>query len=195
MRELATLPNAPRVVVVSISDEDSELIIEALQLGAFAAVRKPTALANDRLYELSNELPARVLAAAGAVPALSSVQLVVIGTSTGGPQALSHLLAALPANFPAPIAIALHIPAEYTLALARRLDLLCQLKVVEATDGLRLRAGEIALAPGGIHLAIEPGRIARLTSVPVDAPYFPSVNVLFKSAAGRQRWPPSASLP
>src|SRR4029079_12338576 len=125
---LRALPPAggPRVVVVSISDADSALGIEALQRGATDLVQKPTALATDRLYELSGELVAKVINAAQSkkvpiAPAQSPVELrpraaargvrlVAIGTSTGGPQALTRLLTVLPRNLPCAVAVALHIP-------------------------------------------------------------------------------------
>jgi two-component system, chemotaxis family, protein-glutamate methylesterase/glutaminase len=197
LRELPAL-GATRAVVVSISDEQSELVVEALQLGAVDFVRKPTALATDRLYELGGELVRKVLAAAhaGARPAAVlpvapaprqrvSTELVVVGTSTGGPQALTALVAALPAGFPAAVAIALHIPAEYTAALARRLDRVSALEVVEAAEGLELAPGRVLLARGGIHLeVVRRGAVlaAHLTAAPWR-PYSPSVDVLFESAA------------
>src|SRR5688572_22800309 len=109
----------PRVVVVSITDSNSELGVTALQLGAVDLVQKPTALATDRLYELNDELIAKVLQAArvrrapsirppsaATIPQVrtpAKMQLVVIGASTGGPQAITRLLLALPADFPVPI--------------------------------------------------------------------------------------------
>jgi two-component system chemotaxis response regulator CheB len=203
-------PNRPRVVVVSISDEDSALGVEALHLGALDVVKKPTALATDRLYELGAELVAKVKAAAGARPldpalpaaaAVSSararhgVELLVIGTSTGGPQALTRLLTALPADFPVPIAIALHIPEGYTTSLADRLDRHCQIDVAEAEDGAPLRQGQALLAPGGSHLRIvRRGRqLVAAVERRVDASsgdrltaaglHVPSVSLLFESAA------------
>ncbi len=200
---LEALPRvgAPAVVVVSISGADSERGVAALQAGAFDLVAKPTALATDRLYELSDELVRKVVAASTArrslpVPALVprvaapaaalGTELVVVGTSTGGPQALTRLLAGLPAAMPVPVALALHIPAGYTDALARRLDDGSALRVEEARDGLPLEPGLAALAPGGLHLKIarEAGRlVCRLDRRPVDAEHCPSVDVLFETAA------------
>jgi two-component system chemotaxis response regulator CheB len=199
-------PGAPRVVVVSSSAQESELGIEALQSGAVDLVHKPTSLATDRLYEISAELVGKVRAAASARPlesapaAAPSAQtttpapaapgprrtgLVVIGTSTGGPQALTRLLPALPGDFPVPIAVALHIPHGYTDALARRLDGISALHVVEASEGLELEPGMAAIAPGGMHVKLqrEQGRlVARLDVEPVSL-YRPSVDVLFETAA------------
>jgi two-component system, chemotaxis family, protein-glutamate methylesterase/glutaminase len=205
-------PGAPRVVVVSVSDADSELGITALQNGAVDLVHKPTSLATERLYELSAELVAKVRAAAAARPLLPEnpatakprtpaagaaatapgslrIELVVIGTSTGGPQALTRLLPALPGDFPVPIAIALHIPFGYTEALARRLDSISAIQVVEASEGLALVPGVAVLAPGGMHLKLERSRertgdriLAHLDVDPLAALYRPSVDVLFESA-------------
>ena len=199
---LRALPpvGAPRVVVVSISDGNSVLGIEALQMGAVDIVQKPTALATDRLYEMSAELVAKVIAAGASRPrigeppvarpiqrrAAGRTRLVVIGASTGGPQALTRLLTALPAGLPCGIAIALHIPAGYTEALARRLDEACAVHVVEASDGAELLPGEVMIARGGNHLRLRAqGRrfVAELDHTPVLSGFCPSVDVLFQSAA------------
>lgn len=199
---LRALPaeGGPRVVVVSISDSNSALGVEALQLGAVDLVQKPTALATDRLYELSGELVAKVLAAAAsrhrvvspaAAPSLLTapagrVRLIVVGTSTGGPQALTRLLTALPANLPCAVAVALHIPAGYTEALARRLDGVSALRVFEATEGAELSVGSVAIARGGMNLRVRAQGGVITTHVdaePSGSPFFPSVDVLFASAA------------
>lgn len=200
---LQALPaeGAPRVVVASISGADTERGLEALENGAIDVVTKPTALATDRLYELSGELIAKVLAAAAATPhpavnAPAPVQvvsgeavgrsLVVVGTSTGGPPALTRLITGLPANFPVPMAVALHIPEGYTAALARRLDEASEVRVIEAEDGLVLVPGLVAIAPGGRHLKIErqgESLVARVETTPLSTPYRPSVDELFRTAA------------
>lgn len=194
---------SPRVVVVSSAGEESELAVSALQEGAVELVHKPTALATDRLYELGAELVAKVQTAAGAVvrppveaqpvvkPGSSAVpatgrRLVVVGTSTGGPAALARLLLALPADFPAPLALALHIPEGYTEALARRLDAQSALEVVEAENGVELRPGRAVLARAGMHLRVERDEErawARLSRAPLQKPHHPSVDILFESAA------------
>lgn len=203
LRELAALGQPARVVIVSISDNDSDLVLEAFQLGALDLVRKPTALATNRLYELRDELVQKVLAVARAKPALERPavppaplpgpmlstgrrELVAIGTSTGGPQALTQLVQALPADFPTPIVIALHIPVEYTGPLAQRLNRIGRLRVQEAADGLELVPGLAVLARGGMHLRVarERGRLTVQTATePSSLLYRPSVDVLFKSVA------------
>ena len=190
----------PRVIVVSMSSVDTELGAEALALGAIDLVAKPTAFASDRLTEIADELVAKVTAAAegfraaAAEPAApvpvaaatpGNVDLVMIGTSTGGPQALTRLMTALPATLRAPIAMVLHIPVGYTEALAARLDKASALHVVEASEGLELAPGMAVLARAGEHLAIERdhGRLrAHLRNHP-NGVFMPSVDELFKSGA------------
>ncbi|WP_437337843.1 chemotaxis-specific protein-glutamate methyltransferase CheB [Sorangium sp. So ce394] len=202
---LASLPRegAPRVVVVSNSEADSELGVKALQQGAVDLVEKPTSLATDRLFELSDELVRKVLAAAearvrrevprpqpppvpGAIPALPRARLVVIGTSTGGPQALTRLFAAMPGDFPVPIVVALHIPAGYTESLSRRLNDASALSIVEASDDLQLRPGLAVIARGGAHLEVRRHRdraSVRFAEASRASLYCPSVDLLFSSAA------------
>ncbi|MFT3776029.1 MAG: chemotaxis-specific protein-glutamate methyltransferase CheB [Minicystis sp.] len=203
---LRALPaeGGPRVVLVSISDEQSDLAIEALERGAVDLVNKPTALATDRLYGIADELVRKVMAAAAArprrvlpeAPAPASPEphaprpgragVVVIGTSTGGPAALTRLLTSLPADLPVPIVAALHIPPGYTASLAARIDAQARITVVEAADGMKLAPGRALLAPGGRHLAVDRrGGVAcvRFDQAPPDSLHCPSVDLLFRSAA------------
>ena len=190
----------PRVLVVSSSSIDTEVGAEALTLGAIDLIHKPTALANEQLNELGAELVAKVVAAfegyhippaitAQAVPGARAgrpLELIMIGTSTGGPQVLTKLLAALPANLSVPVTIVLHIPAGYTEALAQRLDKASPLDVAEAKDGMALRPGLAVVARGGMHLFVDRDRDgilrARLGSKPAR-PFTPSVDELFTSGA------------
>jgi two-component system, chemotaxis family, protein-glutamate methylesterase/glutaminase len=194
---------APRVIVVSISDANTELGAAALQAGAVDIVHKPTALATQQLYDLRDELvqkikiaaqarPPRQLtnpATAQAIPAtVRRHDIIVVGTSTGGPQAITRLLMALPGDLPVPIAIALHIPAGYTEALAARLDAGSALEVREAEPGLELRPGLALLAPGGVHLRLteKAGRtVAELDHRRGLTLHAPSVDLLFESAVAR----------
>ncbi|MET0792038.1 MAG: chemotaxis-specific protein-glutamate methyltransferase CheB [Polyangiaceae bacterium] len=191
-----------RVVVVSMADGESDIGVAALAFGVFDLVHKPTALAVASLQEIAEELVIKVhLAAARRVRALDradserprlstprshSERVVVIGTSTGGPQALTRLLKEFPADFPAPIAIVLHIPAGYTGPLAQRLNDDCALEVVEAAEGMRLRPGLAILARAGVHLRLVGSGAeisVQLDPEPHDAVHRPSVDVLFQSAA------------
>lgn len=110
-------------------------------------------------------------------------ELVVIGTSTGGPVALQNVLTQLPANFPLPIVLIQHMPSTFTTAFAERLNSLCQISVLEAKDGDRLRPGIALLAPGGKQLMIVKG--GRVKVLPGDERlnYKPCVDITFGSAA------------
>jgi two-component system chemotaxis response regulator CheB len=188
----------PRVIVVSMSSIDTELGAEALLLGAIDLITKPTSLASDRLNEIGVELVEKVMAAAegyrsataAAIPAAvaqptSKLDLVMIGTSTGGPQALTRLMTALPSTLRAPIAMVLHIPVGYTEALAARLDKASALHVVEASEGLVLKPGMAVLARAGEHLTIhrEAGALVARLRIRPNGMFMPSVDELFKSGA------------
>lgn len=191
---------APRVVVISTASDDSETVVAALQAGAISSVRKPTALATDRLYDMATEVVEAVRRAAAArwtvLPparnppapptAPARIRLLVIGASTGGPQALTALVSSLPARMPVPVCIVLHMPVGYTEAFARRLHDGSEIDVAEAAEGMPLRPGLVIVAQAGLHLSI--GRssgsfVARLDTLPLDRPHRPSVDVLFRSAA------------
>jgi len=112
--------------------------------------------------------------------------VVVIGVSTGGPPAVQKVLSALPANFPASIVIAQHMPQAFTGPFAKRLDGLCKISVKEAEPGDRLKTGCAFIAPGGRHLLLKQ-QISRvelqISTEPASALYKPSANVLITSAA------------
>jgi len=205
LEALKERPQRPEVVVVSMAGEDSELGVAALAAGAFEVVRKPTALPTLRFFELASELCSKVLAAGRrsrsdrksveseekepSTPRKppGTARLLVVGASTGGPQALTRLLGALPADFPVPVAVVLHMPEGYTESFARRLDSDCALRVSEATEGFVLRPGAVVIARAGIHLSLGQGSgdglVAELRLAPADTPHRPSVDVLFESAA------------
>jgi two-component system chemotaxis response regulator CheB len=187
----------PRVIVVSTSSLEAEIGAQALALGAVDIVTKPTALASDRLHEIGAELRAKVIACARPLPAdapehrsegrpsRKGVELVMIGTSTGGPQALTRLIAALPGDLRAPVVMVLHIPIGYTEAIAQRLDKISALTVTEAVDGLELVPGLAVLARGGMHLRVERrgSHLYAVTSPLPLRPFTPSVDELFVSGA------------
>ncbi len=193
-----------RVVIVSIADENSEKVLEALNLGAIDFVHKPTSLASEKLFEISDELIKKVKSAAGVkldtlakythltptrliAPRRNNADIVVIGTSTGGPQALRLIIPQLPADFPVPIAIVLHMPVGYTEMYAQKLNEISQLEVVEARDGEELLPGKVLVAKAGRHFKVDrlsSGRIvAQLDVNPSNTLHIPSVDVLFQSAA------------
>ena len=193
------------IIVVSIAAEASETVLAALDAGAIDFVQKPTALATEKIFVIADELVAKVSAAAHAplaalgrltapvVAAASSrvfanrIDIVVVGVSTGGPQGLKAVIPPLPADFPVPVAIVLHMPIGYTEGYARRLDEMSALTVVEARDGDPVRAGIVHFAPAGQHLSFRrdaTGRVVTSLDIrPLDTPHRPSVDVLFQSAA------------
>jgi two-component system chemotaxis response regulator CheB len=124
-------------------------------------------------------------------PVLSSVHAfamnkpVVMGSSTGGTQALELVLTSLPADAPG-IAITQHMPEKFTAMYAQRLNGLCAMQVREAKDGDRLERGLALIAPGGLHMQLRKASGQYYVHV-VDGPpvnrHKPSVDVLFKSAA------------
>jgi two-component system chemotaxis response regulator CheB len=191
------------IVLISVASESGELVLNALDAGAVDFIQKPTALASDRLLEIGEELTVKVAAAAAARVRSSSqranrrrpvsdgtkgsVDIVVLGISTGGPQALRTLVPKLPADLPVPLAIVLHMPVGYTELYAQRLDQLSKLSVVEATHGRALKPGVVLIAPAGRHLTLRrnpDGVVMTCLDVrPLDTPHRPSVDVLFQSAA------------
>ena len=121
-------------------------------------------------------------------PGLSAspqAELLVIGSSTGGPRALQDILPALPATLPVPCLIVQHMPSTFTKPFADRLDGLCQVHVKEAEQGEPLLPGTVYIAPGGIHMsygARGKGCI-ELSPEPMSSLHRPSVDVLFMSVA------------
>lgn len=112
-------------------------------------------------------------------------RLVVIGSSTGGPAALQHILTQLPASFPHPIMLVQHMPKTFTSVFASRLDQQCNIAVKEAEDGDRLIPGQALLAPGGLQMIIDARQKDRIRIMPSDErlTYKPSVDVSYASAA------------
>ena len=190
------------VIVVSIASETGEQVMQAFDAGAVDVVRKPTALATDKVLEIADDLVAKVKAAAtarvgpvpgsaarpaGPTPRAGKTDVVVIGVSTGGPQALKRVIPQLPADFPVPVAMVLHMPVGYTELFARSLGDVSRLAVAEAKDGDVLRPGLALLAPAGLHLSFARHAggqvVSRLSLRPLDTPHRPAADVLFRSAA------------
>lgn len=197
------------IIIMSIASETGEVALTALDAGAVDFVQKPTALATEKIFEVSDELIQKVKAAAEIPMARVKVappspapappppdapvvrkelaDVVVIGISTGGPQGLKQLIPQLPADFPAPVAMVMHMPVGYTEMYARKLDELSPLEVREAREGDVLRGGSALLAPAGRHLTFrrlaDATVVAHLDSKPFETPHRPSVDVLFQSAA------------
>jgi two-component system chemotaxis response regulator CheB len=194
------------IVLISIAAEQGAQVLAALDAGALDFVQKPTALATEKLMDIADELIEKVKMAAGAsmrppVAAIvapdvtagppratksGKVDIVVMGISTGGPQGLKIVIPRLPATFPVPIAIVMHMPVGYTEMYARNLNDVSALTVVEAQEGQPIVGGTAYLAPAGRHLTfVRAGAdvLAHLDVRPLDTLHRPAVDVLFQSAA------------
>ena len=189
----------PVVMVSSLTARGAETTLRALELGAVDFMAKPElssvadleryaeqvaeklrAAASARIARRASAAPRKLVARAQA----RSDRVIVIGSSTGGVEALREVLVPLPPTMP-PILIAQHMPAGFTQNFARRLDTLCELDVREAEDREPLQAGRAYLAPGGWHLSLaaRAGRLeTRLSQEPPINRHRPSVDALFRSA-------------
>jgi two-component system chemotaxis response regulator CheB len=212
LRQIMSGTPIPTVICSTLSTEGSKVALEALSAGAVAVLAKPklglkqhledsrremiqtlktAAKSKPRFRSSSTEPNAHKLPVSGRVPAVSAVHAfamnkpVVIGSSTGGTQALELVLSGLPADAPG-IAITQHMPEKFTAMYAKRLDGICAMNVREAKDGDRLERGVALIAPGGLHMQLRKVSGQYFVHV-VDGPpvnrHKPSVDVLFKSAA------------
>jgi two-component system chemotaxis response regulator CheB len=190
------MADTPTPILVLTANKVDEVGFKALSLGALDIIEKPQATTDLEAY--GQELRSRLRLLAGvkvirhvrglrerraAAPRRAArAELVVIGASLGGPRALATLLRALPADFPAPVAIVQHIADGFTGGLAGWLAQECRLEVSEARDRDPLRQGRVLLAPSGRHLLVQDG-VARLSDAPALDTFKPSVTPLFLSAA------------
>ncbi len=114
-------------------------------------------------------------------------ELVVIGVSTGGPNALAALLPALPAHLGVPVLIVQHMPPLFTQSLAENLDSKCALRVREAAHGRVAEANTVYIAPGGRQMRLAPGpdgsKLIQITDDPPENNCKPAVDYLFRSVA------------
>ncbi|KLU60370.1 chemotaxis response regulator protein-glutamate methylesterase [Peptococcaceae bacterium CEB3] len=199
----------PVIMLSALTTEGARATLKALELGAFDVVAKPTGSSGRDLAAMSRDLIEKVKAAAEVDPARLGVspgrrpstevpangvphpqypvEVVAIGTSTGGPTALQTVLPRLPGNFPVPVVVAQHMPPGFTGPLAQRLNGICSLEVREGGDGEILRAGIIYVAPAGKQTQVvrRAGRLGLAIGEesPFPTLYHPSVDVLFLSLA------------
>lgn len=207
LRQIMAESPIPTVICSTLTERGSSVALEALSAGAVAVVAKPRLGLKQFLEESRRELVQTLKSAARSHPrgavavrkaapvgrptplaglhALAVNKPVVIGSSTGGTQALEAIITALPADSPG-IAIVQHMPEKFTAMYAQRLNGICAVNVREAKDGDRLERGVVLIAPGGRHLQLRKAAGQYFAKV-VDGPpvnrHTPSVDVLFKSAA------------
>jgi two-component system, chemotaxis family, protein-glutamate methylesterase/glutaminase len=206
-----TYPKLPVIMFSTLTEKGAVATINALSLGATDYVTKPANVGSvtaaiqtvrDSLIPKIKTFcrweepaaPPLVRRPAGlARPTLSSqpklasrVDIIAIGVSTGGPNALTEVFKALPADLPVPIVIVQHMPPVFTKYLAERLNTVSPLEVREATAGEVLRPGCAWLAPGDHHLTVVRSGtdvITRLHQGPPENSCRPAVDVLFRSVA------------
>ena len=114
------------------------------------------------------------------------IEVIAIGISTGGPNALREVFAKIDPNLTQPILVVQHMPAGFTAECANSLNQICPLEVKEAKDGDLLKPGRILIAPGSMHMYVEKRSLAtivRLSDAPLCNGHRPSVDVLFESVA------------
>jgi two-component system chemotaxis response regulator CheB len=206
-------PRLPVIMFSTLTARGAEATIESLSFGASDYVTKPAnvgsvTVAKERIREqlipkikalckLTPETPIALsvrLRPSAPIPApsrqqqrASTVDVVAIGCSTGGPNALAEVLPNLPANLAVPVVVVQHMPATFTRFLAQRLDTICALRVREAVSGEPLQPGTIWIAPGDFHLKVvrSTAGLQLLTEQsPPENSCRPSVDVLFRSIAG-----------
>jgi two-component system chemotaxis response regulator CheB len=202
-----THPRLPIVMFSTLTERGASATLDALAAGASDYVTKPSNVGSfaesqanirDQLIPKLKALTGTRRAAAGGaprVPAPATPQrrgrsgpfsLLVIGCSTGGPDALAQVLPLLPADLPVPVLVVQHMPPLFTRLLAQRLDGQSKLSIAEAAPGDPVVAGRVLIAPGGKHLVLKragSGTVAHLTEDPPENFCRPAVDVLFRSAA------------
>jgi two-component system chemotaxis response regulator CheB len=201
----------PVLMVSSLTEKNCDTTLRALELGAIDYVTKPHLDVRSGTLDQADEIVSKVKIAARArvrrrthpLPSqptgeakctdekLSSVgfrtthKIIAVGASTGGTEALVHLLAPLPADSPG-ILVVQHMPAGFTTSFAARLDSLCRVRVREAKNGDRVLAGHVLLAPGNFHMEVARSGVeisARVSQSEHVNRHRPSVDVLFHSCA------------
>jgi two-component system chemotaxis response regulator CheB len=210
-------PRVVVVMVSGATGADAAITINALSNGALDFIPKPqTASFSEGMSRLRGQLqdvvrlvrirklvaapqpgqsPARPSGPAPQAPALprrrtlppASLDLLLVGVSTGGPRTLQEILPAIPADFRLPVLIVQHMPPVFTRTLAEQLTRMTAIPVAEAAHGDLVRPGRMLIAPGGRHLELhrnsDGALCAQLSDTPPVNSCRPAVDVLFQSAA------------
>lgn len=205
----ALYPRLPVIMFSTLTERGASATLDALERGASDYVAKPAnvgsvstsmetvraqlipkikalALRGRPVLDRAATPPTR--ASVGVRPAprpAGRVGVVVVGVSTGGPDALTTLIGGLPKDFPVPIVVVQHMPPVFTALFAKRLDTKSDLTVSEARAGDRLQPGTVLIAPGDFHLRLRSdtlGVVAQLDQGTPENYCRPAVDVLFRSA-------------
>jgi two-component system chemotaxis response regulator CheB len=204
LRQLMPVNPLPTVIISSSTQQGAAVTLRALEAGAVDVIAKPTLGIGTGLGTIMQDVCARVRAAALARPgrvahrpvrdlpqagvSSSGSQIIAIGASTGGVQALGQILEAMPHNAPG-IVIVQHMPAGFTRAFAERLDGTTRIRVREARDGDPVLPGVALIAPGGAKHMILTGTAPNWHVSLVEGEHVcfsrPAVDVLFRSVAAQ----------
>ena len=196
-------PSLPVIMFSTLTEHGAAITLEALSLGASDYLTKPTNTSSlaSSVAQVRRELTAKILSLVGrdqkvnfvSVPhpnrrksAGAAVEILAIGTSTGGPKALAELIPHLPSGFPVPVVVVQHMPPLFTRLLAERLNSQSQIRVSEAEAGGPLEPGHVWIAPGDHHMTISPRgaqTVLSLNQEPPENSCRPAVDVLFRSVA------------
>jgi two-component system chemotaxis response regulator CheB len=201
----AQYPTLPVVVDSEQTHRGADMSLRALTAGATRCVSRPSDLARPGQVARARDALVPVLldvcvqpppSGPGPVPRpraarpprveRSAPQVLALGASTGGPDALETVLTGLPAAFALPVLVVQHMPAGFTRQFAQRLASRSALDVREAVDGDVVAPGTVLLAPGGLHMRVEASgksRVVRLDDGTPENFCRPSVDVLFRSVA------------
>jgi two-component system chemotaxis response regulator CheB len=204
-------PKVPVIMFSTLTERGATTTLDALALGASDYVAKPsnTGSLDVTMARIKQDLLPKIKALCGrrqifastpAAPLLSKnkaataaaprpaarIEILAIGTSTGGPNALAELLPAIPSDFPVPIVIVQHMPPLFTRMLAERLNKQTTIRVHEGQRGMKLEPGHAWIAPGDHHMTVERhGAAVQLATNqgPPENSCRPAVDVLFRSVA------------
>ena len=209
LRNIMRLRPMPVLMVSSLTQDGADVTLEALEVGAVDYVAKPQVNLANEFGAYAQEIQEKVRMAAtarvrnqprqkpanksggGVLPKRrpgelkSTEKLIALGASTGGTEALRHVLEQLPPDSPA-VLIAQHIPAQFSAAFAKRVNTTCAITVCEAQDGQRIIPGHAYVAPGNQHMVIKRDGArytCRLNEEDLVNRHRPSVDVLFRSIA------------
>lgn len=207
LEKLMRLRPTPVVMISALTEANTSATLRALELGAIDYVTKPTALGTDDLSRFRREIAEKIRFAANLKAWVArrpaqlvkipkrphairpdfkhAQQLIFIGASTGGIDAIKQILVQMPADTP-PIVIVQHLPEIFTTAFAKRMDSLCEISVKEAEHKDLLRPGWAYVAPGHSHLSLVRSAgnfVLHLNQEPPLNRHRPSVDYLFLSAA------------
>ncbi len=171
LKKIMKIAPMPVIMVSSLTEKDAKITLEALSLGAFDFVAKPGGAISVNFNVVTDELAEKIILATShksilkkpskPIPIISSVKretrydLVIVGSSTGGPKALDSIIPRLPAQFPLPVIIVQHMPPKFTTTLAKRLNEESNIKVTEVTERTEAHPKNAYVAMGDKHLEVE----------------------------------------